>query len=212
MGGEGTEHPPHVAAFGKQKALPTMANETAEKVIDQVQETSVEATKLAVTSDLEAKRSEANDLIRRYALFGTATGLIPMVGVDILAATAVQTKMIKDLADVYEFDIDDQLLRTAITSGITAIGGRLITQVATMLAETVSPLKMFVGGATNAAVSGFLTLEMGNLYQTKMELGVNPADIGVMDIVNHIVAQVQEGKWDPAKLSLTHQLSGVMGR
>ncbi|MEM9258090.1 MAG: hypothetical protein AAGA62_00505 [Bacteroidota bacterium] len=44
------------------------------------------------------------------------------------------------------------------------------------------------------------------------ELGENPVDIEIMDIVNHIVAQVQEGKWDPAKLSLVHQMGTLVGK
>lgn len=171
----------------------------------------VEVAKHVMTPELEAKRKEANAIIRRYTLFGTVTGLIPNFGLDVAAATAVQTKMIKDMADVYGFDIDDQLLRTAITTGVTALGGRILTEIASALATSFSPLKMFLGSATQAAVSGFLTLEIGNLYQSRMELGENPADIGIMDIVNHIVAQVQEGKWDPSKLSLVHQMGTLAG-
>ncbi|MEM9525457.1 MAG: hypothetical protein AAGA31_02555, partial [Bacteroidota bacterium] len=59
---------------------------------------------------------------------------------------------------------------------------------------------------------GFLTLEIGHLYQSRMELGENPVDIEIMDIVNHIVDQVQEGKWDPAKLSLVHQMGTLVGK
>lgn len=172
--------------------------------------TAVAVTKELATNNLEAKRAEAEKIISRYALLGTASGLIPIIGVDVLASTAIQTKMIRDLAEVYEYDVDDQLIRMALTTGITALGGRVITQIAGSLAQTFTPIKMFVNGATQAAVSGFLTLEMGRIYQSKMELGENPADIGVMEIVNHIVAQVQEGKWDPSKLSLTNQLSGML--
>ena len=171
---------------------------------------SVTTAKAIATDDLRAKQEEADAIVRRYALFGTATGLIPVMGVDVLAATAVQTKMIKDLAKVYGFSVDDQLLQTAITSGLTAIGGRVVTQIASTLAASFSPLKMLIGGATQAAVSGFLTLEMGRMYASKMELGVDPVDIGVMDIVDHIVAQVQEGKWDPKKMSLTGQLGSLV--
>lgn len=170
----------------------------------------VKVKKAMETDNLAAKREEADALIRRYALFGTATGLIPAFGVDIAAAAAVQTKMIKDLADVYEYNIDDQLMRTALTNGITALGGRILTQLASMLASSFSPLKMFLGGATSAVVSGFLTMEIGKLYQSRMELGQNPSDIGVMDIVNHVVGQIQEGKWDPSKLSLSKQMGDLV--
>lgn len=166
----------------------------------------MEPAKDLITIDLGAKRQEAEKIIRRYTLFSTASGLIPVTGVDVLAATALQTQMVRELAEVYDYDIDEQLIRTAITTGATAIAGRLLTEIVNMLAETFSPLRGLVNSATQAAISGFLTLEIGNIYQQKMERGENPSDIGVMDIVNHMVAQVQEGKWDPDKLSLTGQL------
>lgn len=191
--------------------MPTVSK-TIAKAGKQAGETATEVAKQLMTPELAIKRKEADAIIRRYTLLGTVTGLIPNFGLDVAAATAVQTKMIKDLAEVYEFDIDDQLLRTAITTGIASLGGRILTEIATMVADTISPLKAILGSATQAAVAGFLTLEIGNLYQYQMELGENPSDIVVMDIVNHIVAQVQEGKWDPAKLSLAHQMGTLVGK
>ncbi|SEQ16979.1 DUF697 domain-containing protein [Neolewinella agarilytica] len=190
--------------------MPT-ARKALKEAAGQVGEKATEVAKHVMTPELEAKRQEANAIIRRYTLFGTITSFIPNFGLDVVAATAVQTKMIKDMADVYGFDIDDQLLRTAITTGVTALGGRILTEIASTVATSFSPLKVFLGSATQAAVSGFLTLEIGNLYQSRMELGENPADIGIMDIVNHIVAQVQEGKWDPSKLSLVQQVGALSG-
>lgn len=172
--------------------------------------TSVAVAKQSNTANLDAKQKEAEALIRKFALMGTASGFIPVMGVDVLASTAIQVKMIKDLAEIYDYDIDDQLMRMAITTGVTAVGGRLLNAMAGSLAQSFAPVKMFINGATQAAVSGFLTLEIGNIYKSKMELGENPSDIGVMDIVNHIVAQVQEGKWDPNKLSLSGQLGSMV--
>lgn len=186
-----------------------MATDVLDKIQDTPEPNEVVVAKEQHTADLDEKRMESDALIKRYSLLGTATGLIPVFGLDVAAATAIQTKMIKDLADIYEFDIDDQIMRTVITTGITALAGRVLTQAAGMLAGTITPLKMFVNGATKAAVSGFLTLEIGKLYQSKMELGQNPADITVMSIADHVIAQVKEGKWDPSKLSLTSQLTSL---
>jgi uncharacterized protein (DUF697 family) len=186
--------------------MPTAA---VKKTIKDSTPTVTAVTKTIATADLSEKSAEADKIIKRYALFSTGSGLIPFIGIDVLAATALQTQMVRELADIYEYDIDDQLLRTVINTGITSVAGRILTQVAGSLAETVTPLKMFVNGATQAAVSGFLTLELGNIYKSKMELGENPADISVMEIAGHIVDQVQEGKWDPNKLSLTNQLGGM---
>ncbi len=148
----------------------------------------------------EGKDAQANSIIRKYALFGTAAGLIPSFGLDVAALTAIQVKMIRDLADVYEYDVNDQMIRMTITTGVTALAGRLLTGIATSITRAFSPLKFLIGGATQAALSGFTTAEIGKIYQARLSSGENPADITVSEIVDHIVTQVQEGKWNPTKV------------
>ena len=156
---------------------------------------------LPVSTDMQNKNDQANSIIRRYALFGTATGLIPSFGLDVAALTAVQVKMIKELANVYEYDVDDQMIRMTITTGITSLASRLLTSVAKTIASAFSPLKFIIGGATQAALSGFLTAETGKIYQARLANGQNPADVTVSEIVNHVISMVQEGKWNPTKVA-----------
>jgi uncharacterized protein (DUF697 family) len=156
---------------------------------------------LPVRTDAQRMQEDADSLIKRYALYGTATGLIPTFGLDVAALTAVQVKMIKDLADIYGYDVNDQMVRMTITTGITSLSGRLVTSLLTSLTKAISPLKFLIGGATQAALSGFMTAEIGKIYQARLSSGQNPADITVSEIVNHIVAQIQEGKWNPTKVA-----------
>ncbi|MCP9236737.1 DUF697 domain-containing protein [Lewinella sp. JB7] len=156
---------------------------------------------LPAKTDLQNKNEQADAIIKRYALFGTATGLIPTFGLDVAVLTGVQVKMIKELARVYEYDVDDQMIRMTITTGVTSLMGRLITGVATSITKAFSPLKFLIGGATQAALSGFLTAETGKIYQARLANGENPADITVSEIVNHVVAQIQQGEWNPTRVA-----------
>ncbi|CAH0999009.1 hypothetical protein LEM8419_00302 [Neolewinella maritima] len=162
---------------------------------------SASSENLPTTTDTANKAEQADAIIKRYALFGTATGLIPFFGLDVAAMTAIQVKMIKELANVYEYDIDDQMIRMTITTGVTSLAGRLVTGVLTSITKAFSPLKFLIGGATQAALSGFLTAETGKIYQARMSSGENPADITVSEIVNHVVAQIQQGEWNPTKVA-----------
>ena len=155
---------------------------------------------LPATTEAGNKQEQADSTIKRYALYGTATGLIPSFGLDVAALTAIQVKMIKELANIYEYNIDDQMIRMTITTGVTSLGSRLVTGVLTSITKAFSPLKFLIGGATQAALSGFMTAEIGKIYQARLSSGQNPADITVSEIVNHIVAQIQEGKWNPTKV------------
>ena len=155
---------------------------------------------LPAKNSAQGKEQQADAIIRRYALYGTAAGIIPSFGLDVAALTAIQVKMIRDLAELYEYDVNDQMIRMTITTGVTALGGRLLTGIATSITRAFSPLKFLIGGATQAALSGFTTAEIGKIYQARLSSGQNPADITVSDIVNHIVEQIQEGKWNPTRV------------
>ncbi len=156
---------------------------------------------LPAKTNLQNKDEQANAIIRRYSLYGTGTALIPMFGLDVAALTAVQVRMIKELAELYEYDVNDQMIRMTITTGVTSLAGRLLTGIATSITKAFSPLKFLVGGATQAALSGFMTAETGKIYQARLSSGQNPSDITVSEIVNHVVAQVQQGKWNPTKVA-----------
>lgn len=151
--------------------------------------------------EVDAARTEAaNGIVRRYALYGTATALIPVFGIDVAALTAVQTKMVNDLAELYGYDLSDQLMQTALTNGITSLAGRIITGMLTGIAKSFAPLKSLVGGALAAAFAGFITAETGKIYQARMEAGQHPADIRVSDIIDHIILQLREGKFNPTNV------------
>lgn len=147
-----------------------------------------------------SKSERAHEIIRKYALLGTATGLIPVFGIDVVAATAVQTKMVLDLSEVYGYDLEDQTYEVALSSGITALGGRVITGMITSLAKSFAPLESLVGSALSAAFAGFITSEIGQAYHTKMEAGHHPGKIKASDIVEHIIQQLRAGKFNPTSI------------
>lgn len=153
-----------------------------------------------------AERADA--LIRRYALYATGSALIPGFGLDVAAVTAVQTKMISELGKMYGFENNDQLIRTAVTAGITALGSRVLSGALAGLAKTVTPMKGLIGGAMQAGFSGFVTAETGFYYLQRMQAGDNPGDVKVTDIVGYITDQVKAGKFNPTSMGgLKNQLS-----
>lgn len=150
----------------------------------------------------------ADSLIRRYALFATGSALIPGFGLDIAAVTAVQTKMVSELGKLYGFDNNDQLLRTAVTSGITSLGSRVLSGAITGLARTVTPMRGLIGGAMQAGFAGFVTAETGFYYLQRLQMGDNPGDVKVTDIVSYLSDQVRAGKFNPASMGgLKNQFS-----
>lgn len=60
------------------------------------------------------KSSEALKIARKYTLFATAAGAVPVLGVDLAAVTALQVKMIADMATVYDIPFKSGRARTLV--------------------------------------------------------------------------------------------------
>ncbi len=63
---------------------------------------------------LEKERLLADNTIKNYVILAMGTGLIPSAVVDIVGITALEVKMIGDLARIYDFPIPHHLVRYKI--------------------------------------------------------------------------------------------------
>jgi uncharacterized protein (DUF697 family) len=66
---------------------------------------------------MDERMAEAMSIVRRSSAWSAGAGLIPIPLVDIGAIAAVQVKMIKDLAKVYNVEFPDVRVR-AVSSGL----------------------------------------------------------------------------------------------
>lgn len=163
---------------------------------------------LPIPQEHTERDERAAALIRRYALYCTGSTFLPSMVLDVAAQTAIQTKMIIELGKLYGFETDEQIVRTAVTSGITSLGGRMLSGALAGLAKQFTPLKSLFGGLLEAAFSGFLTAEVGLYYQQQLIAGHNPGDVTVVDIIDHITDQIQAGKFNPtASAGLRNQFA-----
>jgi uncharacterized protein (DUF697 family) len=86
-------------------------------------------------SDIPSDRKETpavkktpDDIIRQHVGFGTIAGAIPIPVVDIASVTAIQIDMIRQLANVYEVDVNEErgksLVGALVASGVGVTLGR----------------------------------------------------------------------------------------
>ena len=60
------------------------------------------------------KRLAADNIIKNYVILAMGTGLIPSSIIDVVGITALEVKMIGDLARVYDFPVPSKLVRYKI--------------------------------------------------------------------------------------------------
>src|ERR1041384_999517 len=87
---------------------------------------------------MSEKDMRAEEVIKRYATYSAAAGLIPIPTLDIAAITGVQIKMLADLAKVYDVQFENDRVRPIVASLVSGylaskigygIGGSLLKSV-----------------------------------------------------------------------------------
>lgn len=129
------------------------------------------------TSDdgaLVRERSERADrIIRTHTLWGMGAGLIPVPMFDVLAVSAIQIDMLKQLAEAYESDFTENLGKTFVT----ALTGGTFARVGASLIKAVPGVGTLVGGASMSVLSGASTYAVGQVAKRHYETGGNLVDV-----------------------------------
>ena len=120
------------------------------------------------------ERSERADrIIRTHTLWGMGAGLIPVPMFDVLAVSAIQIDMLKQLAEVYEADFTENLGKTFVT----ALTGGTFARFGASLIKAVPGVGTLVGGASMSVLSGASTYAVGQVAKRHYETGGNLVDI-----------------------------------
>ena len=124
--------------------------------------------------ELNRERSERADrIIRTHTLWGMGAGLIPVPMFDVLAVSAIQIDMLKQLAEAYDSDFTENLGKTFVT----ALTGGTFARVGASLIKAVPGVGTLVGGASMSVLSGASTYAVGQVAKRHYETGGNLVDI-----------------------------------
>lgn len=146
------------------------------------------------TSDdgvLARERSERADrIIRSHTLWGMGAGLIPVPMFDLLAVSAIQIDMLKQLAEAYDSDFTENLGKTFVT----ALTGGTFARVGASLIKAVPGVGTLVGGASMSVLSGASTYAVGQVAKRHYETGGNLVDIDLNDARKSYDDALERGK------------------
>ncbi len=76
----------------------------------------------AVMLEVETNEKKALKLTRRYALWSMGAGMIPVIGLDIVAVVAAQIKMLSEMSKVYGVEFKENRAKSIVTSLIASLG------------------------------------------------------------------------------------------
>ena len=123
----------------------------------------------------DARISDANKLVSRYALYAAGGGLIPVPTLDIAAIVAVQIKMVADLSKLYDVPFSQDRAKTVVTALIGgvlpgALAGGSLAVLGTVI-KLVPIVGTAIGAVTTSAFAYALTLAVGKVFTLHFETG-----------------------------------------
>lgn len=151
-------------------------------------------TKEMVT-DPEARSLQADAVIHRNVLWALGAGVVPIPIADVLAVSAVQVKLIKELSELYGLGFREDLAKKLVGSLLAGIGGVGVGAVLGMsLAKVVPVVGQALGVVSVPIASGAFTHAVGRVFVMHFESGGTLLDFDPKGMREHFRREFEEAK------------------
>jgi len=125
-----------------------------------------------IPSDPAAQLAHAQEVIRHNVAWSAGAGMLPVPGLDLVAITGVQLKMINELCSAYGIPFSKSLARPIVISLIGSLGASMLAPVlAATTFKLVPGIGMLLSGTSLAATSAGITYAVGNLFLDHFSTG-----------------------------------------
>ncbi len=106
-----------------------------------------------------SKDTQADVVVKSHVMLSMGAGLVPIPYVDMVAVTAVQMGMLKQLARVYGAKVDD----TTFERFIAGLVGSVAARFGASMVKTIPVVGTLLGGLSMAVLSGASTYAVGQV-------------------------------------------------
>jgi uncharacterized protein (DUF697 family) len=134
--------------------------------------------------------SRADKVIRDSVMWSMGAGLIPVPLADMVAVSAVQIDMLKQIASLYQVDFAE----TRLKSWMAALSGSVLPKLGAGAIKFIPGIGSLVGGVSMAALSGASTYAIGQVFAQHFESGGTLLDFDVEKFKDFYQRQFEVGK------------------
>lgn len=133
----------------------------------------------------------ATDAIKKYSMYSAGAGLIPMPLVDFAAISAIQVKMLKDVAAIYGVPFDAERVRSIVAALIGGLAGtNLGYGIGRNLLKAVPFVGPVLGGFSMSAMGGAVTWAVGRVFMQHFASGGTLLDFEPDKMRQHFTSAV----------------------
>lgn len=144
--------------------------------------------------DTAAQLAKAQEVIKHNVAWSAGAGMVPVPGLDLVAITGVQLKMINELCQAYGIPFKKSLARPIVISLIGSLGASMLAPVVASTTFKLLPgIGMLLSGTALAATSAGITYAVGNLFLDHFKSGGNLENFNLIAGRGVFKRKVKEG-------------------
>jgi uncharacterized protein (DUF697 family) len=121
----------------------------------------------------ETRRHEASTIIKTYMGWSAGAAFLPVPYVDLAAVTAVQVKMVADLAAVYNVPFSRNVVKSIIGGLLGSVLPATLAQGLSSLIKAIPGVGSFLGAITGPGFATASTYALGRIFVQHFEAGGN---------------------------------------
>lgn len=138
----------------------------------------------------EDKMPQANDIIKNHVGFSLGAALVPFPGADLLAVSAVQLNMLRQLAKVYNVSFFESLGKNVVS----AIAGGGVARLGASLIKIIPGVGTVVGELSMPVLSGASTYALGKVVANHFQKGGTLEDLDFKTAKQEYTEEMDTGK------------------
>ena len=138
----------------------------------------------------QEKNIRANEIVRNHVGFSMGAGLVPFPGADLLAVSAVQLNMLRQLARLYNTGFIDSLGKSVIS----AIVGSSAARLGASLVKLIPGVGTVVGELSMPILAGASTYALGKVVSSHFKNGGTLETLDLKMAKKRYESDLAEGK------------------
>jgi len=143
---------------------------------------------------LGARHILASETIKRNMLWSAGAGVLPVPVVELVAITAVELKLIKELADIYGAGYRKDLAKAAVLSLIGSLGSVTLGKMFAMSSLKIIPfIGHMVSVASVPALAAAITYAIGRVFVSHFETGGTLLDFDAVKVRDYFRNEFANG-------------------
>ncbi len=140
------------------------------------------------------RAEEADAIVKNHVLWSMGAGFIPIPIADILAVTAIQLDMVKQLCRLYGIDYQESKGKAIVATLTGSTLARVAAYGAGSVFKFIPGLGTLLGGVTVSVFSGASTYATGEVFKRHMESGGTIWNLDAGDFKKVYQEKFEQGK------------------